>query len=112
MIQKFDWASSDSHYFFTPNSPLLKKLKELSTSLPFFPGHIYLLTSNMGKICILSKTAFLSSAQAVNSKLKVEKKDSWLISLPLFHVAGLSILARSFCGGFSYKKGPALWNAL
>ena len=108
---KINWTSSDSHYFFNPKHPKAQKLKELAFHLPFLPGHIYLFTSNLGKVCILSKEAFLCSAQAVNKKLKTEKKDSWLISLPLFHVAGLSILARSFCEGFSYKKGLSKWNA-
>ena len=108
---KIDWTSSDSHCFFNPKHPEAQKLKELSVQLPFFPGHIYLFTSNLGKICLLSKSAFLCSAQAVNKKLEVGGKDSWLISLPLFHVAGLSILARSFCGGFSFEQGSDLWQA-
>ena len=97
--------------FSTQNILQPHKLKELAVQFPFFPEHIYLFTSNLGKVCILSKKAFLSSAQAVNQNLKVEKKDSWLISLPLFHAAGLSILARSFCGGFSSRKSSSpLWN--
>ena len=109
--RKIDWTSTDSHYFFNPRHPESQKLKKLADQLPFFPGHIYLFTSNLGKICLLSKQAFLSSAQAVNKNLQVQTKDNWLISLPLFHVAGLSILARSFCGGFSYKQGSPVWQA-
>lgn len=108
---KIDWTSSDSHYFFNPRHPSAKKIKELAKQLPFLKGHIYLWTSNFGKICLLSKQAFLSSAQAVNKHLQTQAKDNWLISLPLFHVAGLSILARSFCGNFSYTQSSDSWQA-
>ena len=87
-----------------------KKLKELGKQLPFLKGHIYLLTSNLGKICLLSKQAFLSSAKVVNKNFQTQKEDNWLISLPLFHVAGLSILARSFCGNFFYTQGSSSWK--
>jgi len=105
---RIDWMSSDSHYFFNPKHP--KNLKELGKKLPFFKGHIYLFTSGGSKICFLSKEAFLHSAQSVNQHLQVEKKDRWLISLPLFHVGGLSILARAFVGHFQYKTGTKTWN--
>ena len=108
---KIDWDNSDSHYFFNPKQPQAKKLKELAKKLPFLKGHIYLWTSNNGKICLLSKSAFLSSAQAVNKNLQTQKADRWLVSLPLFHVGGLAILARSFCGGFTFKTGPKKWQA-
>ena len=106
-----DWDSSVSHYFFNPRHPQAQELKELARSLPFFPGHIYLFTSGGGKICLLSKQAFLHSAQAVNKNLQTQTQDKWLITLPLFHVAGLSILARSFCGGYTYKKNLQPWQA-
>lgn len=107
---KIDWTSSDSHYLFNPRHPSAQKLKELGKQLPFLKGHIYLLTSNFGKICLLSKQAFLSSAKAVNKNLQIQTKDNWLISLPLFHVAGLAILARSFCENFSYTQGSGSWH--
>ncbi|MDE0092090.1 MAG: AMP-binding protein, partial [Oligoflexia bacterium] len=56
------------------------------------------------------KSAFLESAQAVNRHLQVKQRDIWLICLPLFHVAGLSILARSFCAGFSVIRSLCLWD--
>jgi len=108
--EKIDWTSSASHYFFNPKHPEASKLKNLSSQLPILPGHIYLFTSNFGKICLLSKQAFLLSAQAVNKNLQTQKNDKWLISLPLFHVSGLSILARSFCGGYSSKHRLFSWQ--
>lgn len=107
---KIDWASEDSHYFFNPRHPQTKKLKELAKKLPFIKGHIYLFSSNNEKICLLSKSAFLCSAQVVNKNLQTKTKDIWLVSLPLFHVAGLSILARSFCGGYSFKISSSSWE--
>ncbi|MCZ0933512.1 MAG: AMP-binding protein [Oligoflexia bacterium] len=107
---RVDWESSKSHYFFNPRHPESHNLKKLAKQLPCFKSHIYLFTSNYGKICLLSKQAFLESAQAVNKHLQVKEKDVWLIGLPLFHVAGLSILARQFCAGFSVIKSSNSWN--
>ncbi len=108
---KIDWESPHSHYFFNPRHPQAKALAKLTKKLPFLKSHIYLFTSNRGKICLLSKSAILSSAHAVNKNLQTHKKDRWLVSLPLFHIAGLSILARSFCGGFSFYKSRGKWQA-
>ena len=53
----------------------------------------------------------ISSAYACMSELDMDADDSWLWSLPAFHVGGLSVLWRCFCSGASvvYKprqKGP------
>ena len=108
------WDSSESHYFFYPTHPQAQKWKNLAKKLPFLPGHIYLFTSGLQKICLLSKEAFYLSALSANKHLKCHPKDTWMLSLPLFHVGGLSILARSFCGGFSWKQSspwnPKIWR--
>ena len=104
-----DWENSESHCFFNPKHPLTKSLRKKAKELPYLKSHIYLWTSNFGKICMISKHAFLESAQAVNKHLQTTKKDIWLLCLPLFHVAGLSILARQFCGGFSVARMD-LWS--
>ena len=105
-----DWMSQDSHFFFNSHHPQAAEWKELAGTLPFFPGHIYLFTSSWRKIAILSKKSFLISAQAVNRHLECTTKDRWLVSLPLTHAGGLSILARSFYGSFFSLKGPDVWN--
>ena len=105
-----DWESSQSHYFFNPKCPKAQELKKIAQSLPYLKSHIYLFTSNFGQICLLSKQAFLESAQSVNKHLQAQKKDKWLICLPLFHVSGLSILARQFCAGFSIIKRLDSWE--
>ena len=105
-----DWKSPKSYYFFNPRNPRAKNLQKLAQQLPYLKSHIYLFTSNFGKICLISKQAFLASAQAVNRHLQVTEKDIWMICLPLFHVSGLSILARQFCGGFSTVRSLSSWK--
>lgn len=108
---KIDWLNSDSHYFFNPRHPDKQKLKQLAKKIPFLKGHIYLFSSGGEKICLLAKEALLVSALAVNQALKTRAEDRWLISLPLFHIGGLSILARAFVGEFICQQGFALWKA-
>lgn len=105
-----DWISQDSHFFFNDRHPQSEEWKTLSKKLPFFPGHIYLFTSSYSKIAILSKESFLVSARSVNRYLECVPEDRWLISLSFTHVAGLSILARSFCGSFSCIRMQDAWD--
>ena len=109
-----DWESADSALFFNPG----RKNKEVFCSgiprLPLLPAHIWLATSgrHFQKWVALSKEALLCSARAVNRHLQVSAEDRWGLSLPLFHVGGLSVLARSHLSRsscFSYKKGR--WSA-
>ncbi len=44
----------------------------------------------------LSKRAMLNAAQQVNQIFTITNKDVFALNLPLFHVSGLSILARSY----------------
>lgn len=53
-------------------------------------------TSANLKIAVLKRERFLNAARRVNQFLKSIPDDSWLLSLPLHHVAGLSIVARAF----------------
>ncbi len=64
-------------------------------------------TSSDLKVVVIKKENFLKAADKANLFLKATMKDSWLVSLPLHHVGGLSILARSFLknsGVFYYSK--------
>ena len=90
-----NWTNDENYFFINPvensnyhNSNIFKQFK----------GHLFIHTSGtkLKKCVALSKKAFLHSAESVNHHLQVQKEDRWLISLPLFHVGGLSILARSF----------------
>ena len=106
--KKIDWESEDSYYFFNPK----QKLKEhYFNELPQLKNRIYVESSGGQKIIGLSKQAFLISAKSVNKHLCCTSKDRWLDVLPFFHVASLSIGARSFCGSFSSFKSEEVWSA-
>jgi o-succinylbenzoate---CoA ligase len=66
----------------------------------YFPSSILMFSSGsqgMPKIAVLSIDNFLYNAQGSLDHLKLEPcKCTWLLSLPLFHVSGLSILFRCF----------------
>jgi O-succinylbenzoic acid--CoA ligase len=51
-------------------------------------------SSGKPKGVVLSRAAFLASAEASAHNLGWEEADRWLLSLPLAHVGGLSILTR------------------
>lgn len=43
----------------------------------------------------LSKKSILKNAEAVNSFFSLTNNDTWALSLPVYHVGGLSVLARA-----------------
>lgn len=47
------------------------------------------------KIIVQSRSRFLAAAKSVNQVFGITKDHHWLLTLPTFHVAGLSILARA-----------------
>jgi O-succinylbenzoic acid--CoA ligase len=78
-----------------------------------FKSHILIKTSgstNKAKWVALSKEAILSSATAVNKHLNVTSKDKWLIPIPIFHIGGLSILARAFLSESKYNFFDQKWD--
>lgn len=106
-----DWLSKDSHYLFDSSQREAKRFESWADKMPFYPAHIYLFTSSFQKIALLSKEAFLISANSVNKHLDCKSKRKWLVPLPLFHVAGLSVSARAFCGEYSFIQKTTAWNA-
>jgi O-succinylbenzoic acid--CoA ligase len=52
-------------------------------------------SGGLPKVVLLSRRAFLASADASESNLGWKKDDRWLVALPLAHVGGLSILVRT-----------------
>ncbi len=93
----------ESQESFVLINPRLKKVPPLVASLKsLYPSHFWLLTSGTTggvKGVALSKEALLSSAEAVNSWIDCKRGDIWVNPLPIFHVGGLSIYARSFLTG-------------
>ena len=74
---------------------ILKHLEEIDLS-----NHFILFSSGTtgGNIkgYALSKKALLLNASAVNEHFQLSSGDVWGLSLPLYHVGGLSVLARAY----------------
>ena len=72
--------------------------------LPELAGHVLFETSGSSgepKQVAISKQALLVSAAAVNAHLHVSARSSWGLALPLHHVGGFGVAARSYqaeCG--------------
>lgn len=77
-----------------------KEIQFLGEHLPILEGHVWISSSGTmsvdSKWIALSKKALLKNAACVNAHLNILSSDSWSLSLPLSHVGGLSIHARSF----------------
>ena len=103
------WTNDESYFFVNPVENTTPYSYDLCHQ---FKGYLFIYTSGTKfKKCVaLSKKAFLHSAKSVNDHLQSQKEDKWLISLPLFHVGGLSILARSFLSGSSYVIMKDRWS--
>jgi o-succinylbenzoate---CoA ligase len=75
--------------------------QEILTRLnPFFLRDHFLLfssgtTGGELKGYAISKKALMANAEAVNNHFKLTKDDVWGLSLPVYHVGGLSVLARA-----------------
>ena len=116
-----NWNSSESHFLFNPRWDVETRTrsKKILQSAPDLPGHIWIQSSgstssanDSAKWIALSKSAFLSSAEAVNLHLKSDSQDRWGISLPLFHVGGLSILARAFLSQSKILHWDENWDPI
>lgn len=98
-----DWQKQEGLIIENPHNPMplpniIEKSIILSTT-----------GSTKPKWVVLSYDAFLASADAVNAHLNVTSEDQWLISLPLYHVGGLSILARAFLGKNKVRVTSGRW---
>lgn len=56
-------------------------------------------SSGTPKAALLSLDNFLWNALGANERMPLEPSDGWLLSLPLFHVGGLSVLFRTLLAG-------------
>ncbi len=80
-------------------------------------NHIYLMTSGSTetnksrfKVVELAKDSILLSAGEVNSHIASDSSDKWLLSLPTYHVGGLSILARCYLSRANYFQSAEKWD--
>lgn len=65
-------------------------------------GDVILFTSGttaMPKAVVLSAKALLTAFNAGKSVLKYKKSESWLLSLPVYHIGGFSIFYRAYQAG-------------
>jgi O-succinylbenzoic acid--CoA ligase len=68
-------------------------------------------TTSASKAVVHSFSNHYFSALGSNENIKFTEGDSWLLSLPLYHIAGMSILFRAFVSGASVvvrRAGEAL----
>jgi O-succinylbenzoic acid--CoA ligase len=68
-------------------------------------------TTTTAKIAAIKKHSFLAAADSVNQFLGASKNDIWLNPLPLFHVGGLAIAARSWLSSASLLSFSN-WNVV
>lgn len=81
---------------------------------PELAGHLFFATSGStgaSRWVALSRSALLVSARAVNTHLKVNSNDRWLLALPTFHVGGIGVLARAYAGSCSVVESVGSWSA-
>ena len=106
LAMNISWESGQSHQLINPaySPSARKRFFRLLESAQSYPGHIWLATSGSTsqKWVGLSKEAILASAACVNRHLESGRDDRWVNALPLFHVGGLGILARSFLSGAAF----------
>ncbi len=118
---EINWQSLDNYLLFNKKlSSLWKDVLDLKRFPSLKKACVWLLTSGTTsfkkdslRFVALSKEALLNSAQSVNETFDIKSNERWLCKLPLFHVAGLSILARAFLSQsevyFSEKWDPFLF---
>jgi len=98
-----DWDSTDTHVLLNPR--MIQALKKRFEAILEHPqkvqGHVWLCTSGSSelKLVALSKEGILLSAESVNKHINSNSKDIWVNALPIFHVGGMSIYARSHLSG-------------
>jgi|LakMenEpi03Aug12_release.lakeMendotaPanAssembly.Ray.scaffolds.fasta_scaffold49255_2 O-succinylbenzoic acid--CoA ligase len=67
-------------------------------------------TESAPKWVVLTKESLRQSALAVNAHYGISVKDRWLLALPLWHVGGFGILARSFVSGSQVTALEGRWS--
>lgn len=116
--KKIDWINQESYVLVNPHWPECdqESLNELAEKFSL-PAHIWIASSGSSakdlrsvKLIALSKSAFLTSAEAVNLHLKSNCEDIWLNPLPFFHVGGLSIYARAYLSRSHVENYQGIWN--
>ncbi|MEK6705446.1 MAG: AMP-binding protein [Bdellovibrionota bacterium] len=99
-----DWEAPGTEAFINPRLPShdQEMMFDLLNHVPDLGSHILLMTSGSSvknslghKWVAISKQSMLVSATAVNATIQSDSSDIWINVLPVFHVGGLAIYARS-----------------
>jgi len=78
----------------TSNTKISRFVKKTPAVVLFTSG-----STGSPKAALLSYSNLHFNAKGVNTRVKLRADDSWLLSLPIYHVGGLSIIFRSFLAG-------------
>lgn len=115
------WLSEDSICYLNTRLPELEKVRNrieqiFSECCGEVPS-LWVLSSgttskkDIFKVKVISKKNFLAAANSFNDHFRLTSADRWLRALPLFHVGGLAIHARSFLSGAQVVQQEDLnWN--
>lgn len=77
---------------------------------PYLPQNILLFTSGSSgkaKLACLTEKNFSVNAKGAIPFMQLSEESCYQLSVPLFHVSGLSILFRTFLSGGSVSLGPS-----
>lgn len=113
---ELDLDSSQNLYLFPPRvSSKERELLRGHLQKLDLRGHIFILSSGTTsggdiKGYALSKKALSANAEAVNRLLGLDESDHWLISLPPWHVGGLSVYVRAKLAGAKVFPAPSKWE--
>lgn len=107
------WESREIHIALPPHHPSPPS-HLLEVTKPQLPegGCLFLTSGTTGapKWVALEKRALLHSARVVNAHYDITQADHWLLSLPIHHVGGFSILARAYLSGSQVTCSQSKWN--
>ena len=105
-IDQLDWRSENSFLILSLNwkkvnpskyKQVLSEVEKLSFDEPSIVlSSSGTLSASKLKLVVLPLKSLLCSAESVNKWIKSDSNDVWLNALPISHVGGLSIFARSF----------------
>lgn len=83
---------------------------QITSHLGFLTSGTTVVDSRSYKIVLISKKAFLHSAESINKYFLINSEDKWLQCLPRFHVGGMAVEARAHLAGFDLMKMSGSWN--
>jgi len=69
-------------------------------------------STGQAKWIALRKEALLLSARAVNTWLDVDAGSVWGLALPIGHVGGFGVVARSYVAGCGFSEYEGKWDAV